>query len=192
MAETTTVTDIKNLINETYPWTKMHFLVTIEQSSAQALFSEVTGLESTVDVIEFRFGNSKSFSPMKVPGLVKHGNLTLKAGYTSSSEFRTWAAQCVYDQRAAQMKRQKILIELLNVNGGIQPGGFTSNSAQQYILEDAWVCKYSAPDMNATQSEIAIETMEIAFERLVIPGAKSTGTGSGSGSGAGTGTGTGA
>lgn len=178
-----TVTDIKNYMGETYPWTKMHFLVTIENSSAQALFSEVTGLESTVDVIEFRFGNSRSFSPMKVPGLVKHGNLTLKAGYTASSEFRTWAAKCVYDRRSAQMNRQKILIELLNVNGGIPEGGFTSNSAQQYILEDAWVCKYSAPDMNATQSEIAIETMEIAFERLTVPGAttasgkSTTGTG---------------
>ncbi len=164
-----TATKDANSMNEAYPWTKMHFLVTLtEKSNAQAAFSEASGLEATIDVIEFRQGNSKSFSPVKVPGLVKHGNLTLKYGYTESNDFRLWASDCTSDTRKTTMPRQNILIELLNVSEGINASSTTSN---QYLLEDAWVCKYTAPDMNALQSEIAIETLEIAFERLTIPGA---------------------
>ncbi len=160
-----------NSLQEAYPWTKMHFLVTLQNvASAQAAFSEATGMEATIDVIEFRQGNSKSFSPMKVPGLVKHGNVTLKYGYTASNEFRNWASRCVADTRGAAMDRQKVLIELLDVTNGLSEAVVKGSTTNQYILEDAWVCKYTAPDLNATQSEIAIETLEIAFERLSIPG----------------------
>ena len=65
-----------------YPLTKMNFLVTVDGVSGTAAFSEVTGVEATVDVIEFRQGNANSLSPVKIPGLVKHGNVTLKFGYT--------------------------------------------------------------------------------------------------------------
>ena len=67
------------------------------------------------------------------------------------------------------MPRTKVLIELLDVSNGINNSDTVTKTSNQYILEDAWVCKYTAPDMNAMQSEIAIETLEIAFERLTIP-----------------------
>ncbi len=165
-----TATKDANSMNEAYPWTKMHFLVSLtNNANAQAAFSEASGLEATIDVIEFRQGNSKSFSPVKVPGLVKHGNLTLKFGYTASSSFRDWASACTSDRRDEAMQRQNVLIELLDVTGGIETSATATN---QYLLEDAWVCKYTAPDMNALQSEIAIETLEIAFERLSLPAAQ--------------------
>jgi phage tail-like protein len=72
-----------------YPLTKMNFLVTVDQVSGVAAFSEVTGIEATVDVIEFRQGNSGSLAPVKIPGLVKHGNVTLKMGYIVDSAFKT-------------------------------------------------------------------------------------------------------
>ena len=63
-----------------YPLTKMNFLVTADSVSGTAAFSEVSGIEATVDVIEFRQGNANSMAPVKIPGLVKHGNVTLKMG----------------------------------------------------------------------------------------------------------------
>ncbi len=163
--------NLVNSMSEIYPWTKMHFLVTIPGlNSAQALFSEASGMEATIDVIEFREGNSGSFSPMKVPGLVKHGNVTLKFGYTESSEVRNWASRCTSDTRGTALDRQDVTIELLDVSNGLTNTP-TTVATNQYILKDAWICKYTAPDLNATASEIAIETLEIAFERLEIPGA---------------------
>ena len=57
-------------------------------------FAEVTGIEATVDVIEFRQGNSHSLAPVKIQGLVKHGNVTLKMGYTRNNDFKTWIQNC--------------------------------------------------------------------------------------------------
>lgn len=158
-----------------YPWTKMNFLVTVDTLNATAAFSEASGMEATVDVIEFRQGNSGSFSPVKVPGLVKHGNVTLKYGYTASNQFRNWAMACISDTRAEAMPRYDVRIELLDVSEGMKNGNTTKNGsvANQYLLRDAWISKYTAPEMNALQSEIAIETVEIAFERLELPGAGS-------------------
>lgn len=36
-------------------------------------------------------------------------------------------------------------------------------------LKNAWVVKYNAPDLNALQSEVAIESVELAYEELIIP-----------------------
>ncbi len=173
-AATTSPTNKHNSMDNVYPWTKMNFLVTVsnvggEGQTATAAFSEASGIEATIDVIEFRQGDSKSFSPVKVPGLVKHGNITLKYGYTESNAFRQWASSCVSDRRDVVMPRTKVLIELLDVSNGINNSDTVTKTSNQYMLEDAWVCKYTAPDMNAMQSEIAIETLEIAFERLTIP-----------------------
>ena len=73
-----------------YPLTKMNFLVKVANVEGTAAFSQVTGIDATVDVIEFRQGNANSLAPVKIPGLVKHGNITLRFGYTLDSAFKTW------------------------------------------------------------------------------------------------------
>ena len=75
-----------------YPLTKMNFLVTVDDVEGVAAFNEVSGTEATVDVIEFRQGNAHSLAPVKIQGLVKHGNVTLKMGYTLNQAFKTWTA----------------------------------------------------------------------------------------------------
>lgn len=162
-----------NSMENTYPWTNMNFLVTVDTIEATAAFSEASGIEASIEVIDFRQGNSGSFSPVKVPGLVKHGEVTLKYGYTETSAFRDWAMSCISDRRAQKMPRHDVKIELLNITEGIEKNntitqGKTSN---QYILRDAWIKGYTAPEMNALQGEIAIESVEIAYERLELPGA---------------------
>lgn len=173
MADKTDNTGKVNSMSHAYPWTKMNFLVTVDGIEGTTAFSEANGMEATIDVIEFRQGNSGSFSPVKVPGLVKHGNVTLKYGYTDSNAFRNWAMACTSDTRAEAMPRHDVKIELIDVSAGMKNGNTTKtgSAANQYLLRDAWISKYTAPDMNALQSEIAIETVEIAFERLELPGA---------------------
>ncbi len=152
-----------------YPLTKMNFLVTVETVSGTAAFSEVTGIESTVDVIEFRQGNSGSLAPVKIPGLVKHGNVTLKMGYVISSAFKEWVVKCVSETRG-QIPRNNVTIELIDINSGAPQSAQTAlGSGRQWTLTNAWVTKYTAPDLDAKNSDVAIETVEIAYEELVIP-----------------------
>ena len=50
-----------------YPLTNMNFLVTFGENLTAA-FTEVSGVEATVEEIEFRQGNSTSLAPVKIPG----------------------------------------------------------------------------------------------------------------------------
>lgn len=153
-----------------YPLTKMNFLVSVpDLAGAMAAFSEVTGIEASVDVIEFRQGNAHSLAPVKIPGLVKHGNITLKMGYTIGNGFKKWIEDCVSSTRGA-MPRKEITIELLDIRDGAPSTAYnTTQGSVLWMLKDAWVCKYTGPDLNASTSEVAIETVEIAYEELTIP-----------------------
>ena len=154
-----------------YPLTKMNFLVSVDQISGVAAFSEVTGIDASVDVIEFRQGNSSSLSPVKIPGLVKHGNITLKMGYTRDQNFKEWVQDCVDSQRP-EMSRRTVTIELIDTVNKAAPSAVStsiSDTTLTWILKNAWVCKYTGPDLNSSTSEIAMESVEIAYEELEIP-----------------------
>lgn len=152
-----------------YPLTKMNFLVTVDSIEATAAFSEVSGIEASVDVIEFRQGNASSLAPVKIPGLVKHGNVTLKFGYTLDSAFKTWITECVSEARG-EMPRYNMQIEMIDINGGApQTNSTTVTGSRVWTLTNAWVAKYNAPDFDAKTSDVAIESVEIVYEELIIP-----------------------
>lgn len=153
-----------------YPLTKMNFLVTVDSVSGVAAFNEVSGIEASVDVIEFRQGNANSLAPVKLQGLVKHGNITLKMGYTRAQDFKTWIQNCVSERRG-ETPRRNVTIELIDINAGSPQSTVLSSvdSTLTWILKDAWVAKYTGPDLNATTSEVAIESVEIAYEEMIIP-----------------------
>ena len=159
----------KNSSGLYYPLTKMNFLVSVDQVTGVAAFTEVTGIDASVDVIEFRQGNSSSLAPVKIQGLVKHGNITLKMGYTRSQNFKDWVYSCVKEQRG-ETPRRNITIELIDINAG-SPQSIAENVSGPviWVLKNAWVAKYSGPDLNASTSEVAMETVEIAYEEMEIP-----------------------
>lgn len=159
----------KNSSGLYYPLTKMNFLVSVDQVTGVAAFTEVSGIDASVDVIEFRQGNSNSLAPVKIQGLVKHGNITLKMGYTRSQNFKDWVYNCVKEQRG-ETPRRNITIELIDINAG-SPQSIAEAPAGPviWVLKNAWVAKYSGPDLNASTSEVAMETVEIAYEEMEIP-----------------------
>ena len=152
-----------------YPLTKMNFLVTVDGIAGTAAFSEVTGVEASVDVIEFRQGNANSLAPVKIPGLVKHGNVTLKMGYTLDSAFKTLIQECVSETRG-EIPRNNVQIELIDINTGAPQTVSTQvTGTRVWILTNAWVTKYNAPDLDAKTSDVAIESVELAYEELISP-----------------------
>ncbi|MDR2163251.1 MAG: phage tail protein [Clostridiales Family XIII bacterium] len=150
-----------------YPYTKMNFAVSIMNQAGEAAFSEISGLDATVDVIEFRQGNSGSLAPTKIPGLVKQGNLSMKFGITASANFRKWIFDCVNHQRVGSI-RTDIVIELIDIR--TQSPTVLQSTANAgpmaWVLKNAWVTKYTGTDLNALQSEVAIETIEVAYEYM--------------------------
>ena len=136
-----------------YPLTKMNFLVTVASVAGTAAFSEVSGVEASVDVIEFRQGNSGSLAPVKLPGLVKHGNITLKMGYILDSAFKTWIQECVSEVRG-EIPRNDVQIELIDINGGSPQVIATAiTGTRVWLLTNAWVTKYTGPELDAKTSD---------------------------------------
>jgi phage tail-like protein len=149
----------------------MNFLVTVDDVTGVAAFNEVTGIDAAVDIVEFRQGNAGSLSPVKIQGLVKHGNLTLKMGYTRSQDFKTWIQKCVSSQREEETPRSNVTVELIDINEG-SPAAIVESvgdTTLTWIFTNAWVAKYTGPDLNSSTSEVAIESVEIAYEELTIP-----------------------
>lgn len=160
-----------------YPWTNMNFLVTVGENM-NAAFTEVTGVEATVEEIEFRQGDSASLAPIKIPGLVKHGAVTMKMGYTSDNQLISWIYSCIKEQRA-DFQRKDVTIELIDIRTAspAQSPVTTDGSRPVWKLSNAWVTKYSAPDLNASGKEVAIESIELSYEELTTPGGGGAGGG---------------
>ena len=151
------------------PLTAMNFLVSVDGFSGTAAFREVTGMDASVDVIEFRQGNSSSLAPVKIQGLVKHGRVTLKLGYTRDRAFKAWVQSCVSEHRG-EMPRRNVTIKLLHTGPGApQSVQEAAAGTLTWILKGAWVTKYSGPELDTDAVEMAIEAVELAYEALTIP-----------------------
>lgn len=137
-----------------YPLPAFHFKVEVAGLSAE--FSEVTGLNIEVQPIEYRQGLSPDYSPIKMPGLQKFGNITLKRGvFKANNEFFDW----INSIKMNTVERQDILISLLDE---------THAPVMQWEVREAWPSKITAPDMKASGNEVAIEALEIVHEGLRI------------------------
>ena len=135
-----------------YPNAKFRYKVEIDGIEAGG-FTEVTGSDISIEAIEYREGDMTAETPMKVPGLKKYGNLTLKQGMTDSKVMYDWLAAGIQ----GAVERKTVTITLLND---------TQAPVASWQAINAWPTKYTAPDFNATASEIAIETLEIVHEGL--------------------------
>lgn len=134
------------------PYRNFRFRVEIE-GVQQAGFSEVTGFDASIDIIEYREGDMTT-TPRKLPGLSKYSNITLKWGVTDSTEMYEWIEQALIE---GTIERKSITIIALDEEG---------NDVATWQVIEAWPVKYVAPDFNATGSEVAIELLEIAHEGM--------------------------
>ena len=135
-----------------YPQAKFRYKVEIDGLEAGG-FSEATGFDASIDVIEYREGDMTAETPMKIAGLKKYGNITLKQGLTDSRVMYDWLAAGVN----GEVQGKTLTLTLLND---------TQAPAASWQIINAWPTKYTAPDFNATASEIAIESIEIAHEGM--------------------------
>ena len=142
------------------PYVQFNFLVDLGSGNtegADAGFQEVSGLQTSVDVIEYRNGNSKINAPIKLTGLNRVGNVTLKRGLIGTLSLYQWLDDIRNGGNAG----------LRTVTISLQDEGHTSN-VMQWRLINARIVKHSSGPLNARGQDVAMEEIEIAFERLEI------------------------
>ncbi len=136
------------------PFTSGNFTVEI-QGIATTFFSEVTGLEASIDVVEYRAGDAKLNTEQKLSGLNKFPNITLKRGLTQDLSLWNW----INDAMAGNVLRTPVVIRLLDQ---------AEKTVLVWKLRNAWPCRWTGPSLSAGTSEIAIETLEVCHEGLEL------------------------
>ena len=140
-------------------WPLPKFYFQVKWDSTVMSFQEVSGLDIEAQPIEYRHGDSKEFSVIKMPGIKKTGNVTMKKGvFKSDNKFWAWFNQI----KMNTIKRVPVTISLLDEAGA---------ATMVWTLANAWPTKISGTDMKADGNEVAVETIEIAHEGLTIANA---------------------
>jgi phage tail-like protein len=140
--------------NTTWPLPKFYFSVT--GIPGNPVFQEVTGLDTEVQVIEYRAGNSPIFSPLKMPGLAKVGNVTMKKGiFVTDSTLWTWFNSISMNT----IQRSTIVVNLLDQTGAPQ---------YMWTLNNAFPIKLTGTDLKSDGNEVAVESIEIAFQTMTV------------------------
>jgi phage tail-like protein len=141
--------------NNVFPLPNVYFSVQLGED-ASASFAQVDGLEVETRVLEYRHGNSPVFYPIKMPGLGRVGNVTLRKGvFVDDAKFWDW----FNETRLNTIRRRTVVINLLDEAGVPR---------RVYTLNNAWPTKIVGPDLRAVGGEVAVEAIVLAFETMVV------------------------
>lgn len=137
-------------------WPLVKFSFQVKWDDAEFIFQEVTGLSSETQVIEYRGGSSPVYSTVKMPGIQKFSNVTLKKGMFKGDK-NLWDKYNLIKMNT--YKRATITISLLDESQAV---------AMSWTLTNAFPTKITVTDMKSDGSEIAVESLELAHEGLKI------------------------
>lgn len=141
-----------------WPTPRFYFEVTWGDDTVMH-FQEVSGLDAESQVIEYRSGNSPQFSAIKMPGLKKFSDVTLKKGtFRHGPQLLAW----INEIKMNTAQRKSVTIRLLDEAGA---------PTMVWTLSNAWPTKVSGTDLKATGDAGAVETMVVAHEGITLANA---------------------
>lgn len=142
------------------PYTQFNFLVDLGDGDAEgphAGFQEVSGLETSVDVIEYRNGNARENGPIKLTGLNRVADVTLRRGVIGSLNLYQWFNDI---RNGNQNALRTVTIQLQNEDH--------TAAVMAWRLLRARVIKHTSGPLNARGTDVAMEELVLAYERLEI------------------------
>ena len=140
------------------PYVQFNFLVDLgtgNTDGADAGFQEVSGIGMEVTVAEYRNGNEKDNSVRKITGLNKATDVTMKRGVISSLTLYNWLNQI---RNGDQNALRNIVVQLQNEDH--------TAVVQTWKLLRARIIKHTSGPMNAKGTDVAMEELVVAYERL--------------------------
>jgi len=150
------------LIPRVDPYGGFNFIVEIDGISddGQALqgsFMEVANLEAEVAAIDYRNG-SEEMRLRKLPGLTKYKALMFKRGIIADLSFWNWIRRAANGDQA------------LRSDGRVILRNEAGEEVMRWLITRCWPSKWTGPSLNAKNSEVALETLEMQTERVEIDG----------------------
>lgn len=139
-----------------WPLPKFRFEVDLGNDMKKVSFQEVSGLDTENQTVDYGISKTKMISNVKMPGISNYGNVTMKRGvFVKDNSFWNWHKEIAMNT----IKRRTVIIQLLDENG---------NVTMKWTLSNAWPTKITSTDLKSDGNEIAVETLEIAYEQLKI------------------------
>ncbi len=140
------------------PYAQFNFLVDLgtgDTDGPDAGFQECGEIGMSVDVIEYRNGNEKQNAVRKLAGLTRVNDVTLRRGIIGSLSLYEWLDQI---RNGDQAGYRTVLIHLMSED--------RTGPVQSWRLLRARIIKHSSGPFNAKSSDVAMEELTLAYERL--------------------------
>ena len=138
------------------PYAQFNFQVDIGSgfNGPDAGFQELSGIGVEVAVAEYLNVNDLENHVRKVTGLYKSQDLTLKRGIIGTTTLYEW----VDNIRTGRSDLRKVTVKLLSEDH--------SQVVMTWTLNNARIIKYTCGPLNAKGTDVALEEMVLAFERM--------------------------
>jgi phage tail-like protein len=140
------------------PYVQFNFLVDLGDGNTegpQAGFQEISGIGMEVTVAEYRTGNSKENSLMKITGLNKATDVTMKRGVIGSLNLYSWLDDI---RNGNQNALRTVTIQMQNEDH--------TATVLTWKLLRARITKHTSGPLNAKGTDVAMEELVLAYERL--------------------------
>jgi phage tail-like protein len=134
------------------PYLSYNFAVEIEGLVAGG-FSEVSGLQTEIEVQEYREGGVNEFIHKRAGPTKYPSNLILKKGVTDVRELWEW----YWDAAQGTIERKNISVILLDSSG---------QEKMRWNFNKAYPVKWVGPEFKADTSAVAVEAVELAHSGL--------------------------
>jgi len=121
------------------------------------VFSEVSGLEVTVDVVTYEEGGENGYIH-KLPGRMTWPNIVLRRGVTDSDALFQWVRKSSGDDFAANGNK------LTRCTGAITVLGADAERLRAWDLADAFAVRWSGPRFDVAGGDHLKEELEIAHQ----------------------------
>ncbi len=145
-------------IERDYPYSQFNFRVSwddLNSETVHAGFQELSGIGLEMTVAEYRAGNWSENSARKVNTTYKVPDVTLKRGVLGALDLYNWL-DAVRNGTQGQLKT--VTIELRTED--------RTGTAMTWKLFRARPMKYTGPSLNGKGTDLAIEELVLASERI--------------------------
>ena len=142
------------------PYAQFNFLVDLGTGNTdgpEAGFQECSEIGMSVDVIEYRNGNEKDNAVRKLTGLAHMNDVTLRRGIIGSLNLYQWLDQIRNGDAAAY---RTVLIHLMSEDH--------TQTVLTWKLLRARIVKHTSGPLNAKGTDVAMEELTLAYERLEL------------------------
>ncbi|MBX3306649.1 MAG: phage tail protein [Nitrospira sp.] len=134
---------------------------TAAATGIQAGFAEVSGLNSEIEIEEYREGG-RNIGPRRFPRWGRFPNIVLRRGVTKDTVLWDWWADVITHSFTLQTTRPP-----LRRSGIILLDGLDHKTVAAWFFSNALPERLTGPGLNARANEIAIETLELSHEGLL-------------------------